>query len=86
MSGVNLREPKVVIEDIVVGRTGRAKNSCVGLKVEIKFNRVRDVGIDNCSSFAVAAFVCIPVARWEEADVVTFANHNHRDLWRFVTH
>lgn len=56
----------------------------MGLQVEVKFNGVDDVAVDNGARFAVAALpIRLAWVVWidgEESDVVSLANHDDSDV------
>lgn len=62
-----------------MGRPAGPEQSSVALKVEVEFNGIDDVGVDNRAGVTVAAPVALARLR-EETDVMAFPDDNDRDL------
>jgi hypothetical protein len=54
------------------------------LQIKVELNRVADVGIDHSAGATITAFVGILLTRWEEADMMPFADYDHGQLWHFL--
>jgi hypothetical protein len=72
------RKVVLIVNYVVMRGPTRTEQTGMRLEIKVKFNRIRDVRVDNSPSWAVSTSVCLLLG--EESDMVTLAHHDHSDL------
>ena len=73
------REPILVVQYAIVGRSRSSEETAMALQVEIEFGRVNYVAIHNGTGRTVPTSICV-FGRREEANVVAFPNDDNGNL------
>jgi hypothetical protein len=63
-----------------MGRTAGTEQTTVALQIKVKLDGIDNVAVDDRASRAISAPITLIARAREEANMVTFANDNKRDV------